>query len=118
MKILILFTLIFNSLVSLGQSKTPFDALVVGNSELIENVSEITAKQQEAIQLLDERTKSYVIKVFAEEKPNSAMFKGRMEDIKKHRDYKLKQILNAEQYTDFLKNMASVNADDASKNSL
>lgn len=81
-----------------GQSATPFDTLQIVKSDLAKVFIELDAKQVQQIDVLNERTKGYVIAVFAEEKPGTKLFIARLEDIKRHRDYTLRKILSEEQY--------------------
>lgn len=113
MKTIVFFSALLFSALGFSQTATPFDTLKVSSSVLIENGLQISTAQIAAIDHLNEKTKDYVIKVFAEEKPNSPMFNSRIEDIKKHRDYKLKRILSEDQFTTFLKRVAIVSGQEA-----
>lgn len=92
----ILFTL--STIVVNAQSKSPFDTLQVDFAELQSLHIEVSSSQAEAIKVMNLNTKNYVISVYAEEKPGSLIFDGRLKDIQRHRDYKLAKILSEEQF--------------------
>jgi hypothetical protein len=95
--VLLFFTLLFGTF-AYSQSTSPFDTLQVSKAEMTRNFIELNASQDEQIDVLNERTKGYVIAVFAEEAPGSKLFEARMQDIRRHRDYKLQRILTVDQF--------------------
>lgn len=98
MKTAFLFFGIFITTLAYSQAPSPFDTLQVAQSDLTKVFIELDSKQIQQIEILNERTKGYVIAVFAEEKPGTKLFIARLEDIKRHRDYKLQQILTVDQF--------------------
>lgn len=98
MKTVLFFIALLFGTFAYSQSNTPFDTLQVSKAEMAKNFIELNASQDEQIDVLNERTKGYVIAVFAEETPGSKLFIARMQDIKRHRDYKLQRILTVDQF--------------------
>lgn len=95
--VLLFFAVIFGTF-AYSQSASPFDTLQVSKAEMAKNFIELNPSQDEQIGVLNERTKGYVIAVFAEETPGSKLFVARMQDIERHRDYKLQRILTVDQF--------------------
>jgi len=116
MKAITFITFLFLATIAYSQSASPFDTLQVSKAEMTRNFIELNASQDEQIDVLNERTKGYVIAVFAEETPGSKLFIARMQDIKRHRDYKLQRILTVDQFIAYNSKTAYISKTAVSEN--